>query len=355
MADAGDAPRPGDLQVPPQDRRADPLAAMRGTYSPAHRDRPATRGVPVGLAVTDEIRPLAHHEGVPREVHVGDVPDPLQVLAHVLGVAHHVQLDGVEQGDDRIEIRLDRRARGVPGGQLHSPTAFFRGAAVFLPDFWAAVVFLAAVFLAGAAFFLEEAVVFFAADFRAGAGSLPACFFAAATLAFRASIRSTTLAVGSGATDSISWPLILASTICSSASRYPSVYSSGFHSAVRFSISCRAIWSSCSRTFTSRSTSRVERADLVGPVHGLQHERVVLEAKGGEVLLVAEAHLRDADLLILAQRLTQQRVRLRAGLVRDQVVGLLVQHGVDLVQVDELLDVDGPAGLDAARRRSPRR
>jgi len=38
------------------------------------------------------------------------VPDPLEVLADVLGIAHHVQLDGVEQGDDRVEIRLDGRA-----------------------------------------------------------------------------------------------------------------------------------------------------------------------------------------------------------------------------------------------------
>jgi hypothetical protein len=58
------------------------------------------------------------------------------------------------------------------------------------------------------------------------------------------------------------------------------------------------------------------------------------------VLLVPEAHLGDPNLVLLGQRLPKQRVRLGAGLVGDQVVGLLEQDRVDLVQVDELLDVD---------------
>ena len=70
---------------------------------------------------------------------------------------------------------------------------------------------------------------FLAAGLREGAGS-SASFLAAATDALSASIRSTTFAVGSGATTSISCPLSLASTIWSRASRYSSEYSSGFHS-----------------------------------------------------------------------------------------------------------------------------
>jgi len=67
------------------------------------------------------------------------------------------------------------------------------------------------------------------------------------------------------------------------------------------------------------------------------------------VLLVAEADLGDPDLAGLVQGLPEQRVGLRAGLLRDEVVGLLVQHGVDLLEIDELLDVDRARGLDRDR------
>jgi hypothetical protein len=122
-------------------------------------------------------------------------------------------------------------------------------------DFLAEVFFAADFFAAGL-----RAVVFLAADFltaatRVDAGSSSACFLAAATLAFSASIRSTTFAVGSASTTSISSPLTFASTIVSSASRYSSVNSSGFHSAVRFSISWRAISTSCPRAFELTSAS----------------------------------------------------------------------------------------------------
>ena len=39
-------------------------------------------------------------------------------------------------------------------------------------------------------------------------------------------------------------------------------------------------------------------ADLVGPVHRLEHEHPVLQADGGEVLLLAESYLRDSDLAL---------------------------------------------------------
>src|SRR5213593_2321520 len=95
--------------------------------------------------------------------------------------------------------------RPVPVLRVHySPTAFLRAAGFLAAGFFAAD--------------------FLAADFPAagflGAGST--CFLAAATDALRASIRSTTLAVGSAATTSISCPLSLASTICRSPWRYSS-------------------------------------------------------------------------------------------------------------------------------------
>src|SRR5688500_2357126 len=96
-----------------------------------------------------------------------------------------MQIDRLHQGGDVIEVFTCARPDRVAGRRwVHSPTAFFLG-----------VAFFAVVFFAG--FFLD-------------AGSALGSFLAAATDALRASIRSTTLAVGSASTTSISSPLILA-------------------------------------------------------------------------------------------------------------------------------------------------
>ena len=77
---------------------------------------------------------------------------------------------------------------------------------------------------------------------------------AAATEAFRASIRSTTRAGASSVGASIGSPASFFSTISSIASRYASVNASGFHGSVRLSISERAMSTSFSRTFSSAGT-----------------------------------------------------------------------------------------------------
>src|SRR6266540_2560351 len=82
------------------------------------------------------------------------------------------------------------------------------------------------------------------------------------------------------------------------------------------------------------------RTDLVGPEHRLQHEDVVAQAQGGQVLLVAEGNLGEGDLAVVHHGLAQQLVGLEAGRLGHQVIGLLEENRVDLVGVDEALDLD---------------
>src|SRR5712691_4882218 len=85
--------------------------------------------------------------------------------------------------------------------------------------------------------------------------------------------------------------------------------------------------------------------DLVRPEHRLQHEDVVLEAKRAEVLLLPQGDLGHRHPAVLRHRLPKQRVRLHPGFLGDHVIRLLEVEGIDLLEVDELHDVDGPAGL----------
>src|SRR6266540_795712 len=87
------------------------------------------------------------------------------------------------------------------------------------------------------------------------------------------------------------------------------------------------------------------RPDLVRPVHRLQHEDVVFEAQCAEMLLLPQGDLGHRYPAVLRHGLSEQRVRLHPGLFGDHVVGPLEVERIDLLQVDELHDVDGPAGL----------
>ena len=94
--------------------------------------------------------------------------------------------------------------------------------------------------------------------------------------------------------------------------------------------------------------------DVVAQVLGLRHlvveahrrhrQDVVHRADRGEVLLVAKDEAGDRDLAGVAHRLDEQGVGLLGALVGAEVVGLLEVDGVDLVEVDEVLDLDR-AGL----------
>src|SRR6266545_4594104 len=85
--------------------------------------------------------------------------------------------------------------------------------------------------------------------------------------------------------------------------------------------------------------------DLVRPEHRLQYEDGVFEAQRAEVLLLPQGDLGHRHPAVLLHGLSEQRVRLHPRLFGDHVVGPLEVERIDLLQVDELHDVDGPAGL----------
>ena len=83
------------------------------------------------------------------------------------------------------------------------------------------------------------------------------------------------------------------------------------------------------------------RADLVGVVERFEeHAPLGARPQRAEPLLVADRDLRDCRQALRLQRLDQQRERFRARLVRFQVVGALVEDGVDLLELHERLDRD---------------
>src|SRR5439155_25235934 len=85
----------------------------------------------------------------------------------------------------------------------------------------------------------------------------------------------------------------------------------------------------------------------VGIEHRVEDEHAVVRTHCREVLLRAHDELPDRDLVLLLESLAQERVRLAATAFRvgREVVGLLVEHRIDLVEVDEILDVDRVALL----------
>ena len=82
--------------------------------------------------------------------------------------------------------------------------------------------------------------------------------------------------------------------------------------------------------------------DLVGEAHRGHRQDVVGRADRGEVLAVSQHEARDGDLLRVAHRLHEQRVGLLGALVGAEVVRVVEVDGVDVVEVDEVLDLDRP-------------
>src|SRR4029453_424958 len=173
----------------------------------------------------------------------GGEPVHAEVLERLLHLVEPVgfddrddELHGAPEGVERPSLAREPRARVDPA---HSPEAFLRGAAFFV-----AVARLAAVFLSAGRF----------APLRLAPPADGVLSLAAATEAFKASIRSTTRAGASSVGASIGPRGSFFSTICSIASRYASVNASGFQGSVRLSISERAMSTSFSRTFSSAGT-----------------------------------------------------------------------------------------------------
>ena len=83
------------------------------------------------------------------------------------------------------------------------------------------------------------------------------------------------------------------------------------------------------------------RSHLVGEVHGVQGQRIVLGPDGDQVLLVPHDQRGDGDPSRLGHGLAEQRVRLvGTGALGGQVVARAEVHGVDVDQSDEVGDLD---------------
>jgi len=89
------------------------------------------------------------------------------------------------------------------------------------------------------------------------------------------------------------------------------------------------------------AVERLGRDDLVGEQEVSRHSSRPW-ADGGQVCLVAAPAGAMATLFDSFNGLEEQGVGLRRPLLRHEVSGPLVVDGVDLVEIDEVLDVDGP-------------
>jgi hypothetical protein len=91
--------------------------------------------------------------------------------------------------------------------------------------------------------------------------------------------------------------------------------------------------------------------DLVGVHHGRHDQHPVLGSQRRQVLLGAHHEAGDRHLALLLHGALQEGVGLAGALVRRHVVRGVVEHGVDLREVDELLDVDraGRLGVEGGQ------
>ena len=167
-------------------------------------------------------------------------------------------------------------------------------------------------------------------------------------------MRSSTFAGSSGTSGAtISSPAALRSMSASSSSRYSSWYFSGSNVVDSELTSWRAI--SISRSVGSRRglgdrALTIGREHLVGVAHRLEHEHAVDGADRDERLLRAHHEPPDRDLALLLHHVGEQAVGLRRFLVGHEEVGVLEVDGVDVDEVDEVLDLDLAARLRRQRR-----
>ena len=94
----------------------------------------------------------------------------------------------------------------------------------------------------------------------------------------------------------------------------------------------------------------LRRADLVGEVHRLELQHIVIRTDGDRVLLVSHDHRPDGHLVCGVHDLSQKLVGLGGRLtLRRQVVGRPEVDGVDLMEIDEIGDLDEPRLLRLSR------
>ena len=88
--------------------------------------------------------------------------------------------------------------------------------------------------------------------------------------------------------------------------------------------------------------------DFIGVQHGGDRQRLPQRPDRREVLLGAQNEATDADLVGPLHGFAEERVGLRGAAIRHQVVRARVVDGIDLGQLDEVLDLDrlGRLGIE---------
>ena len=156
--------------------------------------------------------------------------------------------------------------------------------------------------------------------------------------------------VGSGAT--ISSPAAFFSMSASSSSRYSSWYFSGSNSEAseldELARHLHLAFGGLAGGLGDRAFA-IGREHLVGVAHRLEHEHAVDRADRDERLLRPHHEAADRDLALLLHDVDEQAIGLLGALVGDQEVRVLEVHGIDLGEVDEVLDLDLAARLGRER------
>ena len=81
-------------------------------------------------------------------------------------------------------------------------------------------------------------------------------------------------------------------------------------------------------------------------MHQFQNERVLERLHAGEILPRLDHHFRDTDFLAVRERFAQKHVRFVAAFLRLEVIRFVKIHGIDLIDVDEVLDIDRLSRLE---------
>ena len=89
-----------------------------------------------------------------------------------------------------------------------------------------------------------------------------------------------------------------------------------------------------------RDVQLLRIGQLFGEMHQLEHERVLQSLYPGEILPRLDHHLRDTDFFAVLESIAQKRVGFIPALLRFQIVRFIKKHGVDLVLVDEVLNIN---------------
>ena len=94
-----------------------------------------------------------------------------------------------------------------------------------------------------------------------------------------------------------------------------------------------------------RSAERLDLANFLRVVHGVQHHSTFMRAQEYGVFAVMHGEFGDGDILALLQRLGKERIGTAAGFLGNHVIRRLEVHGIHFARLHEFEDLHGLRGL----------